>query len=856
LEAAEATKTDSLPWVRVTLFGLVAGALFPALHVPPGLSWTELPSPREWTLAAFAVAPWLAIAVSVHPARRAFRPAVSLPWLAFSALLGFLLWGGLITTHFRPESRVGFALLFLAGSLALWTCAGAKAAKEPDAPHDPALARLGLVLAAAGACLALGNLHHHVRLVGLGTPEESALVSAVLIALVALGMISFGGLFASPALARPLLAVGLVGAAVGALYGLHLLDSMQGDALYAYFKRFGLDLSQVGMLVPTALLAAAALVVPGLLLGAALRSVRDARWLAPVVWGAALGTLLCSFLPALLSGGPKPPDAATWSWSVALAGICLAALGALLFLLAGTGRARAIAMLLCVAAAAGAISRPRFAFTSFSTWYPAPIRPDIVLPTPLGMLTVEPYVDGTRIVTLDRRRLTPIQAEEDADNRRILRALGTMPPVEGRALRLLVIGQLTPARSEFLKLLGPLDVEYTAPWYPAFRAIEDRLFPLDRPPIGKAIAPAQAERRIADGSYDLVLVLPVHGAVIVPKSQTFIPWGNVEEPVLGALEVPERTTAVAWIDALSPLARCQLGERVLYTADRFLRPTIGVVRGAVREEPTEERPAFLRGGAGEPRPATWELLSTLPRERAFPLHASIFRRLKRANADGPEADLAHGLDLHFGAQTASSPFESLPQQIEFDEQELQAFQKAGLRPHLDATTREVWEDEAWLLTEKREPNLVVAYMEALAQAHGPWTALERALARAFEELLEPEDALAYYDRFLMTSQQLRSYDLNDYRKAADLALDLGDPARAIDFARQGLSINPRRDIEMRLCKALLHLGDPAGEELLAKLRPELSEEDQRWILGGIGPQPPPVESPSPTEEGAIDSGGE
>src|SRR5262245_53575709 len=100
------------------------------MHVPPGLSWTELPSPRGWTLAVFDAAPWLAVAGLLRPDRRTFRRGVSVPGLALSALAGFLLWGGVISTRLRPEGRPGFALLFAVASGLLWVLAGRKAAAE------------------------------------------------------------------------------------------------------------------------------------------------------------------------------------------------------------------------------------------------------------------------------------------------------------------------------------------------------------------------------------------------------------------------------------------------------------------------------------------------------------------------------------------------------------------------------------------------------------------------------------------------------------------------------------------------------------------------------------------------------
>ncbi len=837
--------------LRAILFGVLAGALFAAMRAPNGLSWTEVPCPRGWTSAVFGAAPWLALALLLHPSRRAFARGFSVPLLSISSIVGFLFWSAWVTTRFRPESRFGFAALFVLGTAALWAAAGRRTSSEGTGSRDPFLARAGLVFSAAGAVLALENLTHHVRLFSLGLPEDDALIATVLLLLISLGALSFGGLAARPGWERPLLGVGLVAAAAATPIGLAFLQKMDVDELFSYLHRFGRDISSVGMLPTTALLAAASLVVPGLLCGSALRGVSDAARLSSVALGASLGMLVHPFAPALLGGGPRPPGEAFWSWNVALAGTAVACLGALTFVAgAERGRIRIVSCVLVLLLPALSALRPRQAFTSFSPWYPAPIDPVIIVPTPVGILTVEPYVDGSRLVTLDRKRLTPLRTEVRVDELRFLRALGAAPTVEGRSLRLLVVGQLTPERSSFLSLLGPLEVDRTAPWFSAFPAIEDVLFPVDEPPIGTAIPPAEAEERITSGRYDLVLVLPVHGPLLTPKSQALIPWGSVEEPALGSLEVPEGTAGIAWLDANSPLVRCELGERILYVADRFLRPTLGVVRGTIREDPAAEKPAVFAGGEPEPRLETWELLSILPRERNFLLHAANFRRLEHANASGPAADLARGLSIHYGAQRVSSPFESLPQQIEFEEDELRAFYTAGglplkhdedEAPELDATTRDVWEDAAWLLTEKREPHLVLAYVGSLADAHRPWIALDRATARAFEELLEPAQALRYYDRIFESTSRTGSYDLNEMLRASDVALEAGDPARAAGYAKKGLEIQPRQDFEMRLCRALLLNGDPDGNALLERLRPNLTAEEMAWVEGTTGPELPAPE---------------
>ncbi len=831
--------------LRTILFGVLSGALFAALRAPPGLSWTEVSGPRGATSALFRAAPWIALALLLDPRRRAFATGISVPALLFASAAGFLGWSACVATRFRPESRLGFALLLVTGTAALWLAAGRKRAMDSEAraPGSSWTARAGLFLSAAGAAIALENLAHHARLFGLGLPEDDAVIGTVFLLLLGLGAISFGGLLARPGMERALLGAGLVLAAPSTLAGLVFLQGLDGAGLFAYLKRFGLDVSSIGTLPTTALLAAASLVAPGLIAGAALRGARAAGELSSLALGAATGLLLHPFAVQALARLISTGNGATWSWNLLAAGTALAASGALVYL--GTserGRRRSVAWLLAVAAGLLPLVSPRYAFTRFSPWFPAPIEPELVLPTSAGLITVEPFTDGSRIVTLDRKRMSPIAAEERVDELRILRALSLVQRPENRALRLLLIGQITPERARWLGWLGPLEIERTAPWFSAFEEIESVLFAPDEPPPGIAVRPSEAERRIRSGHYDCVIALPAHGPLIMPKSAAVIPWGSVEEPLLGSLDVPEPTVAIAWIDANSPLVRCELGERVIYAAYRFQHPTLGVVRGGGNPGTSPDRPALLPGGAPATRLETWELLSMLPRERSFALHASLFERLAKAASSTPFEDLARGLALHYGAQSPSSPFESVAQQIEIDEDEFRAFERAARKEVIDATTRDVWEDAAWLLLEKRETNHVFSYLEPVALKHGPWPALDRAMARAFEEILEPEEALRFLDRVLESDR----LDLEALSHAADLALEIGDAPRASGYLRRALEVQPgRKDLEVRLCRALLEEGSAEGDALLERLRASgLSPEELDWILGRAVQGSPHDEEPA------------
>ena len=803
---------------RILLYGLLAGCLLSVMQAPLGLDWTQLPAVGATTAALFRAGALIAVALFLDPRRPAFRSPLVVGQLLFATAAGYALFGFVLSTHWQPEGRTGFAILLVGGTVLLRMAAGP--AGDAEAARLSLVERLGLVVAAAGATIALENLAHHVRLLGLGLPEDDTVIGTVFLLILTVGAIAFGGLVARPTWERLVPAVGAAATAAATLAGLVFIRGLNQDAFFRYLGRFGVDLSRSGTWSATALLAAASLVVAGFVAGTTLSGARHAGRLASLLLGAAVGNLL---VPAVVNAVsvplvfPRQADS-PWAWIVLLFGTTVATIGALVVVLGERGTRRWIGLALCMAAFATPWTRARLAVWSFSPWHVVPIEPELVVPTAEGLVTVEHARHGYRIVTLDRKRVSPTLEEEGVDARRMEFAWLLLDPDlrAARSVRVLFIGQLTPARARTLQRLGAIDLERTAPWFAALTALDQALFPLDEPAPGVLVSPAEARRRIRAGSYDLVLVMPVHGPVLAPKSAAVQPWGTVEEPVLGALDVPPGTIAVAWLDAASPLVRRGLGERVLVAMDRFQHLSVGIVRGELSPETTPEtgRPTLLPAGRAGRRLPTWSLLDTLPRHRAFALNRSLAERLAQAAVGTDAEELARGLGLHFAAQRPSSPYETLAQQIEFDEDELRAlFASAGsFEP--DPFARDIWEGLAWLLTEKRRPDMVLVYLEPVADRYGPWPVLDRAVALAYRELLEPVEARRLYERVLAAEPG----DVGAMIACAELSTELGEPGEAARHLRRALAEEPARyDLERALGIALFQAGDPEGRTMLVRL---------------------------------------
>jgi tetratricopeptide (TPR) repeat protein len=178
----------------------------------------------------------------------------------------------------------------------------------------------------------------------------------------------------------------------------------------------------------------------------------------------------------------------------------------------------------------------------------------------------------------------------------------------------------------------------------------------------------------------------------------------------------------------------------------------------------------------------------------------------------------------------SSPFDTPGYAVEWDESVLaQLFGAIGALEEIDPFARSLGDDLYWLLTQKRLSDLLIVYGESVANRFTPWPAADRALARAYQELLEPDVSIRFWQRAIAAAP----YELDDYLRCADVAMEAEQPEVAVDTMRQALKLQPGRfDLRRALGLALQAGQDAAGEPLLRELL-ELSPEDNliREALG-------------------------
>ncbi|HED65156.1 MAG TPA: tetratricopeptide repeat protein [Planctomycetes bacterium] len=843
-------------FVRSLLYGLLAGAFLAVVRAPAGLDWTQFHAVEGSTAALFRAAALAAVSIFLGAGRSAFRSPRWAPGLLLGLAVGFAGAGLALSPPIDLSAplagRTGFGLALLVALPLLRWIAGPVPAPdgaiegEPAAPRE----RIGLATAGAGLALALENLAAHLRPFGGGLALDDTLFATSFLLAALIGAAAFGALVARPALARLGLSVGATLAAASASWGLGYLMGLDTNALWLRLQRFGLDLSRIGSPGADLLLGATVLVVPGFLLGAGIVAARSPTRLRSLLLGGAVGLLLYGPLLAALSPESHEPSAALEQMRhVAIASTLLAALATLAILLRPKGLAGWIGVLLAIAAPL-ASSRVSMEHYHGAPWYDVELEPLAVVPAGAGTVELLRLPSGAPVVMLDGRRLTPTPDEEEFDDRRLLTAWGLLPEAvrNGEGPRVLFVGVMTARRADLLRRLTKRPIDQTAPWFEAQRALDELLLSDEARARITLIAPAEARRRIASGSYDLVLVPEVVGPIQSTQAANRIRWGVTEAPLLGSLDLPEGTVGVAWVRADSTLARRRLDGPLLLTLDRLATLVVGVVRGGPLADRSDvgvdEEPPLLFAGDEEPsRGDTRALLETIPWFRGFRLQAETAKRIARGTeAESPDSRAAHtarGIALHLAAQGPSSPFDTIEETVEIEEDALREW-TAGLRkePGMDPLTRSLWVDLAHVLTKQRTPDLVLAFVEPVADAYGPWPALDAAAARAHRELLDPDAAMERYERALPGAWSNLSLVL----EAAETARELGRPERAVEICRMALEKQGARTELLRALAISLHAsGDPEADGMLRQLlEHDPEDEEVRALLevGPVGPESP------------------
>lgn len=792
--------------LRVLLTGTALGVLASVMRAPGGFGWTEWPVAGPWNRALFSSVPWLVVAVVAQRTGLFASRVSALPLGLLGVALGLAahgLWGG----DWLPTTRLGFALSVLGATFVM---AIASRTKDTDgAPPPPGWrAHVGFGLVGLGIAGTLDVLSRRAGLLTLGTHEEATLHGAIAVVGVALGARAFGAPLAAKfkGLAASL---GWFAVPLTAIAALGFLDRMTLEGFSAHLGRFDYRPSEIGQFGPAILVAFTAWLLPAFGLGFALPATARFRGLSAVAFGTFLGRLL---LPIVWASNTKVIDeleipgdtGATW---LVVASACTIGLGlsVVAFSLQLSKGRRTIAVLGSIAALVAVFAAGPSACWIMSPWYLSRITPHRIVEGPSGIATVEWSPGGGRHATLNRRRLTPFEADRQADDRMLLASLTLVPE---SAERILIVGQLDPGRSRVLDYFPRLRFERTAPWFDVLDPLEQALFAdSDVPIAGEQVSPREAKRKLAEGGYDFVLCLPIDGPLLRPHGASVIPWGPPPAPVAGGLELSEDTRGVAWMQASSAGWRGGDEDATYLLGGGDLRTLrIGEYIG---DAPTK-RLLFQAAGASEsPSPLT--VLDTFALERADDQrHANLSRLADRSSDGSREFEIADALSEFYGKQVVSSPFESAADAVELDEVTLQRLFRATGKEGPTPFLRDTWTWLAWVVDQKRRADWGLTYFETLAETFGPWPALDRMVARSYHEFADGEGESRAYARAL----EIQANDVDLWKAAARAAERAGDFPLAAERYRAALELAPSGELERALGMALLRAGDLEGRALL------------------------------------------
>lgn len=856
--------------VRHVLAALSCGVLLSLLRQPLGgdvLGTVAVDPLRAAWLRGSALAAVCWFALPLFDGRRR--------WQCLACIAaGFALHALWLQAWWWPSTWLGFAASGVPlVALAAWLGRGGRDAVDASAervrqagasPTAPGLATLlGLAAAAGGAAFTLEMLARHVRLLGLGQSADDSWQACVLLVLVALGALAFGPLcagdaHAAPRRARAGLAAGLAAAcALTVVAHGFLARFAEPAALGAYLgqERYGLDFAWIGSAHAHALLAGPAFIAPAFALGAALAGARERRAAGALAGGALAGSLA---VPLALAQSARALDLAAAQagaggahW-IAL-GSTVAAAGALLAAFESLARRETRGWYVLVIAVACALwpwSRERRALLLLSPWQRAAAAPILVIDAPAGLLTVEQLPDGTFAVFHDRVRCTPDAAEEPADRNRIADSIAALGR-PARELRVLLVGQLTAARQHELDALGLADWRWSSPHGEHARELSAALQGGFESAPERWLAPAAARAAIAasagqsdlEFAPDLVIALPALGTTLSSlsggRARRFAP------PAPRAVRDPGGRAAIAiWRDAGSDIAPVALEGPLMssfggpeeWSVATWIGAPLALESDASADRAGENGEPWLDAGSGGAR-AAWHRAEGIQRMEPVRARAHLAASAL-ARRDEPFARALY--ELH-AAQVESPQWENDALQLELDTHVLELLaSRAGAR--ISRAERELWSALAAVLTVKRQPDLVLRFLEPLARDHAPWPELDRAVAQAYLEFDMPAEALAVFEKLAVAE----TYDVALQLDAAAAARLLGDHAREVRWLRAAEAIQPgRADIERRLGIALVRLGDPEGKRLVREALLRDPDDAELEVFLGPGPYPAPERGYAP-----------
>ncbi|MCP5022974.1 MAG: hypothetical protein GY930_14525 [bacterium] len=689
--------------------------------------------------------------------------------------------------------------------------------ENEDCPDDPSEA-LTLILTGAGMALALHGLGRILARLGEGSSADTSVTVATFITLVACGAFSFGRPIPVLASKRkkllPWICFALMLAIIAALRAEQTLGT--GAGLRTLMRRFGLDLSHAGTTAGVLLTSVSILILPAFAVGTLISALRQARRIFHVTFGAAVATLL---IPTTLNSsgfltGHLQPSLRLIVWGIGL----LVIAETRLWLAQGWRYVACAAIVIGILITA---IMPKDSILVPRPWQRTPVEPILWMELPQGQLTVTSDGMGSLQVLLDQVPLTADAEHSRLQDRCMAVSMGLLNAETRSKARVLLIGVLSPQVKERLHALGARHIDRVIPFDEVFgKACEQALIGkgVFQEIPGDSIDRVEARTRLNHGDYDLVLGLPTHGIDApmpdLPKNPkaVMVLWNSLEG-LQGTRHSDHE--GILCSDGLA---------RFAFAWTAF--PKQLVLRSA------NTRTASLRNGGLNVSRLRWHTLRSWERT---PLGMATSLDALSQDAIETDALLFGALQDIFSKQTGSSPFETETQRFELPREPVIRLTQALGRGPAGPFYQEIAGGLARTLIGKRDVASIMEFLPELSKSMGEPYELERSIARAELESLEPGAAAIRLKRL----RQTWPTDVNLLEELG-MALDQSEqPGAAVDIWAQLRDLHPDEwHFEKAWTLSLVRSDDDRASAALEKALSKHPDDLDLLAVSQSGPLPP------------------
>jgi tetratricopeptide (TPR) repeat protein len=241
--------------------------------------------------------------------------------------------------------------------------------------------------------------------------------------------------------------------------------------------------------------------------------------------------------------------------------------------------------------------------------------------------------------------------------------------------------------------------------------------------------------------------------------------------------------------------------------------SIGVLHG-IDPASTPSDELLLSAGSTLRRETPFSSLQRRVWDRERNAQALMAERLSAAENGGVAALIAAGLGSHYAAQEHSSPYETIAQRIELNDEALGPWSTAALATPLARPTRELVSAAGRALRGKRAVTQIYEHLDPISEAHPAWVELIEILCYADLEALDPSHCIHRVESALALGAETPT--LLVY--LSDALVQLGRASDAVEHLWRAYAELPNnQEVRERLAIALVRAGDKEGRAMIEDL---------------------------------------